>query len=669
MGRKNRVCLITLIVLLVASLIGLFMVKKQWDASESNYVAANDQLSEAQASSEALRTELDSANSEIDTLTADIEAKNAEIETLKTELDSTGADLTTAQETVAALQTQVDQLSGLADETADANARILDLQTALDAANEKAAVLNGEIEATQADNAAANETIAALQAALDTANSRVVELSAVDPSAANDSIEELSSALILAEEKANALETALENAQTDENIDIEADLAELQSAILTAEIKAAEVSDSLNALKGEVLDADRKRAIQNASDRFEIYDCILANRETEDVAFADALEGAKNASRALEIMLNGEMSSEEDEAILNAALKDAGLDTDAETALTLTGSESAQVKNALNALFESRLDALETAAGDDAVGNLDHEALSERRSELGILDEHTALESALAQIDSLNTLFSGNAEAETSLEELRTKLTIAQTALEEIEERLADSNREIAVLEAQVVEMSTQDSQSSAEIASLTQQLSEAKSTSESLSEQLAQAQTDSSTVNTSLEEAQAKIAELEAQLSAAQSESEALSAELESLREQYAAAQSESESEKTALLQRIELLEAYLLERELGEGEAHSSITAATVIRIGTDGISGEWAYTNNLVSGNSVVLSIEMNGTELFRSETLAPGETLNAVRLNTALEAGSYEAVSVTAIYEEDGTYLFANRVPVTLVVADK
>ena len=55
MDRKNRVWLITLIVLLVASIVGLVLVKNQWDASESSYVRANAQLTEEQSSSEKLR--------------------------------------------------------------------------------------------------------------------------------------------------------------------------------------------------------------------------------------------------------------------------------------------------------------------------------------------------------------------------------------------------------------------------------------------------------------------------------------------------------------------------------------------------------------------------------------------------------------------------------------
>jgi len=60
-------------------------------------------------------------------------------------------------------------------------------------------------------------------------------------------------------------------------------------------------------------------------------------------------------------------------------------------------------------------------------------------------------------------------------------------------------------------------------------------------------------------------------------------------------------------------------------------------------------------------------MGQTELFRSESLAPGAALNEIQLNTTLAPGAYEGVATTAIYAEDGTYLFANRIPVTIEVA--
>ena len=122
-------------------------------------------------------------------------------------------------------------------------------------------------------------------------------------------------------------------------------------------------------------------------------------------------------------------------------------------------------------------------------------------------------------------------------------------------------------------------------------------------------------------------------------------------------------------LNQRIAALEAYLLERELGDGEAHTSTSATDAIAIAADGVTGAWDYANSTISGNTVVLTLTLDGAELFRSEPLAPGATLSEIKLNKALQPGSYEAIATTAIYADDGAYLFANRIPVTLNVAAK
>ena len=111
----------------------------------------------------------------------------------------------------------------------------------------------------------------------------------------------------------------------------------------------------------------------------------------------------------------------------------------------------------------------------------------------------------------------------------------------------------------------------------------------------------------------------------------------------------------------------AHVGQSDLAAGEAHSATTATSVIEIAADGVTGTWNYENRDLSGNAVVLSILMGQTELYRSESIAPGERIEEIRLSQPLSAGAYEAVAVTAIYDADGNYLFANRIPVTLDVA--
>lgn len=478
MDRKNRVWLITLIVLLVASIVGLVLVKNQWDASESSYVRANAQLTEEQSSSEKLRAELDELKAEIETLKAELAAANAELEAHQlATIAPTEAVPTEAPTAIAPTDTATAAVPTAAP-TGKPSPAVGELQDALKTAGEKADALNAEISESQPDNTDASAALAELKTALETAETKMAELPAGDP------VGELKTALHTATEKATALEDSLKDAIAAGGTEIETGVAELKTALETAETKATALnSDELNAMSAQFADAQ--------------------TRSTD----------------------------------LEAQLK------------------AAQ-------------------------------------------DEVASLTAALEQAQ-------------------------AQTA--ELESKLADS-------QAESENLSTQLTDSKAESENLSAQLTDSKAESESLSAQLADAQT-----------------------------------ELESLRDQLAQTQDELNSTRETLSQRIAALEAYLLERELSEGEAHSSTTAATTIRIAADGRTGTWDYTNNTVSGNSVVLTLAMGQTELFRSESLAPGAALNEIQLNTTLAPGAYEGVATTAIYAEDGTYLFANRIPVTIEVA--
>ena len=506
MDRKNRVWLITLIVLLVASIVGLVLVKNQWDASESSYVRANAQLTEEQSSSEKLRAELDALKAEIETLKAELAAANAELEAHQlATIAPTEAVPTDAPTAIAPTDTATAAVPTAAP-TGKPSPAVGELQDALKTAGEKADALNAEIAESQPDNTDASAALAELKTALETAETKMAELPAGDP------VGELKTALHTATEKATALEDSLKDAIAAGGTEIETGVAELKTALETAETKATALnSDELNAMSAQFADAQ--------------------NRSTD----------------------------------LEAQLK---------------------------------------AAQDEAA----------------------SLTAALEQAQ-------------------------AQTA--ELESKLADS-------QAESENLSTQLTDSKAESESLSAQLTDSKAESESLSAQLADSKAESESLSAQLADSKAESENLSAQLADAQTE-------LESLRDQLAQTQDELNSTRETLSQRIAALEAYLLERELSEGEAHSSTTAATTIRIAADGRTGTWDYTNNTVSGNSVVLTLAMGQTELFRSESLAPGAALNEIQLNTTLAPGAYEGVATTAIYAEDGTYLFANRIPVTIEVA--
>lgn len=195
---------------------------------------------------------------------------------------------------------------------------------------------------------------------------------------------------------------------------------------------------------------------------------------------------------------------------------------------------------------------------------------------------------------------------------------------------LEQAKNAVADLEAQLVK-------SSDEI----EQLTDAVKTLE------AQSATDTAAHAAELEAAQAKLSE-------ALDEVSALSAQLDGARADYQ--------------KLVDELAAYMLSRDLSAGEAHSATSAADVIEISADGVTGKWTYVNEALSGNTVVLSILVGEEELYHSEPIAPGEALEEITLSRTLTAGEYDAVAVTAIYDADGSSLFANRVPVKLSVAE-
>ena len=186
--------------------------------------------------------------------------------------------------------------------------------------------------------------------------------------------------------------------------------------------------------------------------------------------------------------------------------------------------------------------------------------------------------------------------------------------------------------------------------------------------------------VLTAIESGKTVIAELEAQVVVLTEEKDAITAEaevtasellaeiavetakVEQLNEQLSAAN----AELTAFQRELNELKAYMLSRELAEGQAHTASTLDNAIVVAADGVSATWNYSNTLVSGNAVIVTITVDGAEVFASAKLNPGETLNAFTLNAALAAGSYEGVAAATVYDAAGEYVSAARIPVTVIV---
>ena len=197
------------------------------------------------------------------------------------------------------------------------------------------------------------------------------------------------------------------------------------------------------------------------------------------------------------------------------------------------------------------------------------------------------------------------------------------------------------------------------------------------LEKELAQSQARVDELTASIEASQSTIQELEAQVAelTAQSETDNAqsAAQIEELNARIAAEEAKvDELTRQLAIANAELeacnaeLAAYRLDRELVEGEAYTASTMGDVIRVAADGVHVEWSYTNDSISGNAVVLSILLDGEELYRSAQIQPGESVEGIALNRALSAGSYPAVAVMSVYDAEDAVVSATRVPVTIQV---
>ena len=174
----------------------------------------------------------------------------------------------------------------------------------------------------------------------------------------------------------------------------------------------------------------------------------------------------------------------------------------------------------------------------------------------------------------------------------------------------------------------------------------------------------------TAIAELQAQVVALteekEADSAEAAAQVEALNVEITTIQNQVNALTIELEAANAELQKRIAELEAYKLERELADGEAHAASTLDDTITVDADGVTAHWNYINNTISGNAVVLTITAGDEELFVSEALKPGDVLESFTLTRALEAGSYEALVATSVTDAEGAVLSSTRVPVCIVV---
>ena len=156
-------------------------------------------------------------------------------------------------------------------------------------------------------------------------------------------------------------------------------------------------------------------------------------------------------------------------------------------------------------------------------------------------------------------------------------------------------------------------------------------------------------------------LASLNDQLEALQTEAADGAAQLSDLNDQLAA---QHDSYEKALAE----AEAYRLDRDPEQGQAHASVAVQSGIAVAADGVTADVHYTNGDISENSVVFSLELDGEALYTSDKLKPGESIDGATLSRALEPGDYDAIAVTTVYSASGERLSGSRVPVVLKVAE-
>ena len=481
---------------------------------------------------------------------------------------------------------------------------------------------------------AEQKNVEALQAELDSVKA---ELEARDAEARQFE-EDLAASASEAEQLKSDLETR--TAETEQlKSDLEARSAETEQLKSDLETRTAE----LTALQAE-LEAARQTIAPDAQ-ATEAPDAAAAPENAELQAQLESVKTKVDQMKAsldegkldAEDMLNGVVALQssiasiqsllpEDapEALVNAVKSAKGAAQSIQIALAGAQSEpedkaadvekmQTSLEDALNAIAPASVETPAPESTSDVTGldseidTILHGELSDEEKLAAIEDLESRLSAALAELNAASEQVAQQSDAMTQME---AQLTAASDSVSELERQLESGTAQIAQLEEQIAELN-------------------------------AQSETDS-----------AALAALEAQLAEAQSAVEALTGELDAARAEYA--------------RRVAELEAYLLSRDLGDGEAHTSTATGSTIAIAADGVTGTWSYTNQVISGNSVVLSIVLEDVEIYCSEPIAPGETLSEITLTTALAAGEYQATAVTAIHDADGAYLFANRIPVTLSV---
>ena len=413
--------------------------------------------------------------------------------------------------------------------------------------------------------------------------------------------------------------------------------AQENTAALTSDLEAANASV---ASLTETLTAEQEKAAAAQAEVETLTAEVAAQQEK-----VTALEGEIAAAQEKAAALEGEIASAQQSApaaeTSDAESVKAELDAKVaqlETALDEANARIAELTAAAEA--QTAADSAETAAQAETASDISETSGEPDFAEISNTVAPEASAALTADVDALNQQLTAIMSSDASDEE---KLAQIAELEAQLNQTIADLTKISSDLEAQRIALTEAETAYNAKAAEL-----------EAANAAIADLETQIQEMNAVTESELAARAKLETQLMSAQDASAAIEAELEAAHAEYD--------------KRVAELEAYLLSRELIDGEAHVATTAATVIEVAADGVTAECSYTNNSVSGNAVVLSIVSGDKELFCSAPIAPGESLTGMTLTEALPAGAHEATAVTTVYSEDGSVQLTSRAPVTLNVAE-
>ena len=610
MDRKNRVWLIVLAILLVLAIAAVIVINGKLSTSRESLAAANTQLATQQESFDALNGEYESMGAEL----AGLKESSAGLET----------ELAQAKEENASLATQLEAAENRATE---AEARVATLETQLsDATSANDALQTQLSDATSANDALQTQLTEATAAASPANAGGVVDdtqaARTADANVTSDG-QPIDAANVAPEEK--AADTAPVGAATDAaNVAPEGSAGNAidtpQEGPATDATNVAPAGSAGNATnvtpEGPATDAANVAPAGSAGDAINMTpegQPVATQLTREDLqgyaveaeSRIDALNAAIELAETSIVELGGEIKIDEADATATAS--------DASFVITASG---VQVPDVLNDATLARIG--EICDEIDAIVNAEDGSMTaeEKIEALTALD--LEMRGYVRELDSALVLIVGKeaemAATDDGIANLESELAQSQARVDELTASIEASQSTIQELEAQVAELTAQSETDNAQAAAQIEEL------------------------NARIAAEEAKVDELTRQLAIANAELEARNAELA----------------------------AYRLDRELVEGEAYTASTMGDVIRVAADGVHVEWSYTNDSISGNAVVLSILLDGEELYRSAQIQPGESVEGIALNRALSTGSYPAMAVMSVYDAEGAVVSATRVPVTIQV---